>query len=154
MTQNKTERRLKSDMENRTVDFQEKWESIESINIPEGQFIVTNFVQNSDGTKVSLDDEKFVVEIFFDGIPLLIRQAIEGVRMRTWGEVQAKYNDKWFFHNHFFFEVTNSLLTNWVAEEGCGFYETSKIKHYCIVTSEEMIDILAEFEPIVNVSNR
>lgn len=139
-------------MENRSIELQEEWVKLNEDKIPAGEYIVTNFIQNSEGVKISLDDEKVAVEIYFDGNPLLIREAMEGIRIRTWAEIQSKYNDKSFFRDHFFFEVNNSLLIDWAIEEGCGFYEKDKIKHYCIVTSEELIDILAEFEPSVNVS--
>ncbi len=108
-------------------------------------------VQNSDGTKVVLDDEKTVVEIFFDGIPSLVRSAAEGIRMRTWSEVQLKYQNKFFFQNNFFYQVQNSYLSKWAREESCNFYEEEQLIHYCIVTSEEVIDILAAFKPTVKI---
>lgn len=130
----------------------EEWIRLEQDVIPEGQFIVTSLIQNADGTKVVLDDEKNVVEISFDGIPSLVRSATEGIRMRTWSEVQLKYNNKSFFHNWFFYQVQDSKLSKWAIEESCNFYEEEQLKHYCIVTSEEVIDILASFKPIVKVS--
>jgi len=36
--------------------------------------------------------------------------------------------------------------------ESCGFYEEKQITHYCIVTSEELIDILTTFKPSIKVS--
>jgi len=139
-------------MENRAIDMPEEWIRLEQDVIPEGQFIVTSLIQNADGTKVVLDDEKNVVEISFDGIPSLVRSATEGIRMRTWSEVQLKYNNKSFFHNWFFYQVQDSKLSKWAIEESCNFYEEEQLKHYCIVTSEEVIDILASFKPIVKVS--
>ena len=140
-------------MENRSVKLPEEWIRLGDDKIPDGEYIVTNFVQNKDGTRMLLDDEKYSVEIVFDGIPLLIRQAMEGLRMHTWGEVQKKYNNKAFFRDHFFYLVENSLLVKWAVEEGVGFYDEGQIKHYCIVTSEELIDILATFEPTITVTD-
>lgn len=139
-------------MENRTIEMQEEWIKLDQYKIPEGQFIVTNFVQNSDGTKIVLNNEENVIEIFFDGIPSLLRSTAEGIRMRTWGEIQLKYQDKFFFRDWFFFQVKNSKLTKWVIEESCNFYDEDQLNHYCIVTSEELIDILASFKPTVKVS--
>ena len=133
-------------------NLQEEWIQAEKDVIPEGQFIVTSFIQNTDGTKMFLNDEKIAVEIFFDGIPLLLRSAVEGIRMWTWSEIQLKYRDKSFFRNWFFFQVQNSKLTKWAIEESCDFYNNDQIYQYCIVTSEELIDVLATFKPIVNVS--
>lgn len=133
------------------MNTQEEWVKLQQHKIPEGQFVVTSFVQNSDGARIILDDEENIVEIFFDGVPSLIRIATEGIRMRTWGEIQLKYQDKFFFRNCFFYQVKNSKLTKWAIEESCNFYDSEQLNHYCIVTSEELIDILASFEPIVTL---
>lgn len=133
--------------------MQEDWIALKQYNIPEGKFIVTSFVQDLEGTKLVLDDEMVTVEVFFDGIPVLVRNAVENVRMRTWSEVQLKYQNKSIFKSTFFFEVKNSKLTEWAVEESCGFYDVDQIRHYCIVTCEEVIDVLATFEPIVKVIN-
>lgn len=138
-------------MENRALNSQEEWIRLETAIIPEGQFIVTSFVQDLNGVKIVLDDEKYIVEIFYDGIPSLLRSTVEGMRMRTWSEIQMKYQDKFFFKNHFFYQIKNSKLTKWAIEESCTFYNENQLVHYCIVTGEELIDILASFKPIISV---
>jgi len=132
--------------------MQEEWIRLEQAVIPEGQFIVTSMIQNLEGAKIVLDDENTVVEIFFDGIPSLIRVATEGIRMRTWSEVQLKYQNKFFFQNRFFYQVQNSKLSKWAMEESCNFYEEDQLIHYCIVTNDEIIDVLSAFKPMVKVS--
>ncbi|MCL2336952.1 MAG: hypothetical protein FWC60_05990 [Firmicutes bacterium] len=134
-------------MRNKTFDVQEDWIKWNPFNMPEGSYIVTSFSQDENGVKITLDDENNVVELFFDGVPSIIRISVEGIRMRTWGEVQQKYCNKGFFRNWFLFKVENSKLSKWAVEESCGFYEIKQLTHYCIVTSEELIDILATFEP-------
>lgn len=131
--------------------MQEEWVKLKQYNIPEGRFIVTSFVQNAEGTKIVLDDEMTMVEVFFDGIPVLIRNAVENIRMRTWSEIQLKYQDKVIFRNTFFFEIKNSQLIKWAIEEGCGFYDESQLRHYSIVTGQEVIDVIATFEPTVKI---
>ena len=131
--------------------MQENWIKWNPANIPEGEFIVTDYVQNKDGTKIILTDENNTVEVLFDGITPIIRYSVEGIRMRTWGEVQRKYNDKFFFRNWFLYKIINSELSKWAEEESCGFYVSNQLIHYCIVTSEEIIDILSSFEPIIVV---
>ena len=138
-------------MENKGTVFSEEWIEIIRSDIPEGKYIVTKFVQDLDGTKILLDNGEHNIEVFFDGIPVLVRNTIEGLRMRTWGNVQLKYNDKSIFRNSFFFEVKKSDLVKWCVQESCGFYEEHQLKHYCIITSEELIDIIASFEPILRI---
>ena len=140
-------------MENRAINMQENWIKWNPSNIPEGEFIVTEFIQDKDGTKIVLDDGNSVVEILFDGITPIVRTSIEGIRMRTWGEVQQKYNDKYFFRNWFFYKVENSKLTKWAEEESCGFYVSEQLTHYCIVTCEEIIDGLSTFEPSIIIKS-
>ena len=141
-------------MENRAMNSQEEWVKLQQHKIPEGQFVITSIFQNSDGVRITLDDDENIIEIFFDGVPSLIRIAPEGIRMRTWGEIQLKYQDKLFFRNWFFYQVKDSKLIEWVVEESCNFYDSKQLNHYCIVTSEELIDILASFEPIVTLSRK
>ncbi len=131
--------------------MQENWLKWNPTNIPEGEFIVTDYIQNKDGTKFILDDENSAVEILFDGITPIVRSSVEGIRMRTWGEVQQKYDDKFFFRKWFLYKVENSKLSKWAEEESCGFYVSDQLTHYCIVTSEEIIDILSPFEPTIIV---
>ena len=47
--------------------------------------------------------------------------------------------------------MENSKLSKWAEEESCGFYVSEQLTHYCIVTSEEIIDILSSFEPTITV---
>ncbi len=138
-------------MGNKEMDFPEEWIKLVKEVIPEGEYIVTNFIQDSNGVKISLTEGEHIVEIIFDGVPVLIRSTVEGLRMRTWGNVQLKYNNKFIFRKSFLFEVKKSALVKWCIQESCGFYEESQLKHYCIVTSEEMIDIISTFEPIVKL---
>ena len=141
-------------MENRTESSEEEWIQLKQYEIPNGQYIVTNFIQDLEGTKIILISDSNVVEVFFDGIPVLVRNTIEGIRMRTWGEVQLKYKNKKFFRYYFLFQIKNSKLIDWAVDESCNFYDKEQLNHYCIVTSEELIDILASFTPTIKVYNK
>ena len=136
-------------MEKDEKTYSEEWIKIINIDIPDGRYIVTSLVQDLHGTKISLDDEEHFVEIFFDGIPILVRDTVEGMRMRTYSNAQLKYNDRYMFSKSFFFEVKNSELVKWCVQESCGCYEENELRHFCIITMEELIDIVATFEPTV-----
>lgn len=138
-------------MENRSIKMQENWIKWNPAEVPEGEFIATDYTQNIDGTKIVLEDGNRIVEIIFDGITPIVRSSVEGIRMRTWGEVQKKYNDKLFFRKWFLYKVENSKLSKWAEEESCGFYCSEQLTHYSIVTGEEIIDILSTFEPVIFV---
>ena len=135
-------------------NFEEKWTKWNPSSFPEGEYIVTEFYQNLEGTKLTLEEDEKIATVFFDGIPYLVREAIEGLRMRTWVEVQKKYNNQSFFRCWFLYVVDNSELVKWAKEESCGFYDMQELKHFCIVTGEEMVDILATFEPLVTIADK
>ena len=139
-------------MENRAINMQENWLRC---NVPESQddlgFTVTSIVQDLDGTKILLGDGKIGVEVFWEGLTPILRSTDEGIRMRTWGEVQTKYNDKKFFRGCFLYRVENSKLLDLAEEESSGFYDKSKLLHYCIVTPVDLVDVVATFEPSVKI---
>lgn len=140
-------------MENRIKTIQEEnWVKWNPTDLPESIYFVTSYIQNRNGTKFTVEDEKHVIEIFFDGEISIIRAGDEGIRMRTWGEVQKKYNNKSFFRNWFLYKVENSGLSKWAEKESCGFYVADDFTHYCIVTSEDIIDVLSTFEPTIDVT--
>ncbi len=146
------EEELRLGMENRNLDMKENWIKWNPLNLPEGDYVVTKFLQNIDGTEITLSDESNNISIVFDGITPLVRTSIEGIRMRTWGEVQQKYDNKYFFRNWFLYKVENSKLAKWAEEESCGFYKSEKLLHFCIVTNEDIIDVLSTFEPNIFIS--
>ena len=133
------------------MSTQEDWIKPEKYRLPKGKFLVTSLVQDALGTKINLGNEEFVVEIFFDGIPVLLRSTVEGLRIHTWEDVQLKYEDRFYFRENFFYEVKNSKLVKWCVEESYGCFGDSELRHYCIVTSEEFIDIVSTFEPMIKV---
>lgn len=131
----------------------EEWIKLTKYNIPEDEFVVTNYIDNIEGTKIILENDDYLVEVFFDGLTLFTRIGLEGLMMRTWSEVQLKYEDRFFFKNWFLYQVLNSRLINWAIEESYGFYQELEIFHYSIVTTNEVMDILSTFEPTVKVVN-
>lgn len=139
-------------MENRAAAMREEWVELKRYGIPPGEYVVTRLLQDSAGTDIRLESESHAAGIFFDGFPLLLRNTDSNGRMRTWSEAQLKYRNKSLFRYAFFFEVKGSALIDWCMEEGCGLYDATAYRHYCIVTANEVIDIVASFEPAVTVT--
>ena len=50
------------------------------------------------------------------------------------------------------FRIENSKLSDWVTEESCGIYDSSELIHICIVTDEDLIDIISTFEPEIEIT--
>lgn len=52
-----------------------------------------------------------------------------------------------------FYLVQNSTWLVWFHEESYGMYEDRHIVHYAIFTSHDCIDVLSEYEPVVEWLN-
>lgn len=130
----------------------EEWIPLKEYEIPKGEFFITSFNRNVENTKIVLENDDYVVEIFFEMIPVLQQVCLEIARMDTWGSVQVKYG-KYVFEN-FFFEIKNSNICDWLIEESGGFYSHQDLKHYCIVTGEDVADIVSLIEPSVRVTKQ
>ena len=135
------------------MDSNETWNKEGQTLITPGQYVIVELVQNIKGLSVVLENDEYILEVFFDGIPVLIQNSIEGIRMRTWATIQDINGDKEFFRNWFLFKVFNSKLIEWIVDESCGFYSKESLNHYSIVTGEELVDIVATFKPIIKVNS-
>ena len=141
-------------MENRSVEMQENWNKWNPENFPNGNYSVISFAQNPDGTKITLVSDECMVEVIFDGVTPHVRTSIEGLRIRTWSEVQKKNENRYFFKDWFLYIVDDSKLSAWVSEESCGVYNNEELTHYAIVTSEDIIDVISTFEPTIRMMQR
>lgn len=139
--------------EDKMMEEQEEWIKPERFDIPKDEYVVTGLCQDTEVLRIKLESERYAVEILFDGIPVMFQEAVEGMRMNTWGSVQERYGDRYYFRYVFFFEIKNSKLVKWCIKESCGFYNENELKHFCIVTSEEMIDVVSTFEPEVSITH-
>ena len=108
-----------------------------------------------DGIKFVVDCEKNKMEVVFSGFVPAYTYSLEGMRLASWGPVQKKYNDKYFFTKWFLYKIENSSFLKWGIKESCGFYSEAELTHYCIVTEQSLMDILATSQPqiIINPNN-
>lgn len=139
-------------MENSNLEIQEQWLKWNPYKLSEGAYRVISFSQNLEGTKIILGNEKNIIKVIFDGMIPLVRISNEGIRIRTWGEIQKRNCDNYFFRGWFLYKIENSKLSNWVTEESCGIYDLSELIHICIVTAEDLIDIVSTFEPKIEIT--
>ncbi len=78
----------------------------------------------------------------------------EGIRMLSWSVVQEKQGDKTFFTKWPIYKVEKFCYIKWVLAEACGLYSEESLTHFCIVTDQEIIDIISMCEPTVTIKNR
>lgn len=105
-------------------------------------------VSEKDGDLIfSVDCDNIIIKITFKGTTPFYLYSEQGIRMTTWSTVQKKYNDNDYFKKSPLFIVENSVLSTMMDIESCGFYSDSDIKHYCIVTEQDVVDILSASAP-------
>lgn len=87
------------------------------------------------------------VKISFDGnIPFYVFSD-EGLRTASYAPVQQQHNDRHYFNKWFLYKIENSDLLKWIGLESCGFIAGRYEKHFCIVTEDDVVDILSSVDP-------
>ena len=100
----------------------------------EGLIIYLNFPSDSINHGES-------VEVLFDSY-IAYRNMNESYRAKTFSNVGG-------FKGSFYI-VNSSSWLKWLHDESMGFYTSSEILHYSIITEADCIDILSEFPPEVS----
>lgn len=93
-------------------------------------------------------DEKNVV-VKFEGITPFYSYSEQSARSMTFAFVQQQNNDRSYFKNDLIYVVENSVLSKLFEIETYGFYSDIQLKHYCIVTDQDVVDVLSTSEPLI-----
>lgn len=129
----------------------ENWIVWNPTNVELGKAYAVEAVHCEDQIKFIIDCEENKIEITYDGFIPVYTYSLEGIRTATWGSVQEQHNDKYFFKKWFLYKVENSRFLKWALEESCGYYSEKEIVHYCIVTQQSLMDIVATSEPKIKI---
>ena len=111
--------------------------------------------QDENEMRVAVDCTDQIIDVIFEGFVPIYVYSDEGIRMATYMPVQEKNNDKFYFRKWFLYEVKNSDFMSWALKESCGFYLEKDLMHFCIVTANDVIDILTTAAPkiVIRESN-
>ena len=71
--------------------------------------------------------------------------------MMSWSIAQEKYNDKLYFRKNPVYKLENLLLIKWILIESGDFYLETDLTHYCIVTEQDVVDIISMCEPTYRI---
>lgn len=99
--------------------------------------------EDDDCTKFIVHCENCLLEVCFYRQVLAYMHSDEGLRFLSYSIEQEKNNDKYCMRDKIVYKIENSCMVKWAAAEGCGFYEENSLIHYCIVTDNEFVDIIA-----------
>jgi|DEB19_MinimDraft_3_1074340.scaffolds.fasta_scaffold46591_2 hypothetical protein len=91
------------------------------------------------------NDQKSITLVFPESV-WCYRSNDEGIMQDTIAILNALY-PKDFYSHWTFFKVENSNYLKWIAEESGGLYERWGLQHFCIITDDEMLDIITTYEP-------
>lgn len=128
----------------------EKWILWNPVSIPLGEYELIKVLQDYDGLKLLFDDEKILIEVIFKNELLAFRSCDEGDRWKTVDSVLSEYGSD-FFKGKLFFKVENSEFKEWFEKETFGINNKSEFTHYAFVTPNDIVDVLAFGDPVINV---
>ncbi|MDL2327277.1 hypothetical protein LJC64_01255 [Ruminococcaceae bacterium OttesenSCG-928-A11] len=124
---------------------------------PEDEYSLVKFIheteRDTNRTVFFLENVPATYEIAVstDGDILALSVCSELSRMHTIIAAQRNSGQKTLFRNWPLYEVINSKYTEWVARESCLVYEPHDLKHYAIITTDVVIDIVDTGIPRVSV---
>ena len=94
------------------------------------------------------------IEIFFKDSIWAYRNTYESFRIETLAFLKENYGTK-FYGEWTFFKVINSTYLTWLSVESGTVTNDLNLIHFCIYSTEEVVDIVAGYEPIVKfLSNK
>lgn len=129
----------------------ENWICWNPLNIPDCRAFSVDISQDENGTEFAVECEDMSVSLLFEGYVPAYVYSDESIRMATYTPVQEKNNDRYYFRKWFLYKIENSDFMKWAMEESYGLYENYGYQHFCIVTADEVVDILSTVEPTIRV---
>ena len=131
--------------------MKEKWSIWNPVILPEGKFELISLEQNWSGVKLVFDNEKNKIEICYKEEFLAFRSCDESDRWKTIDSVLEEKGGH-FFKNKLFFKVENSNFKKWFIQEKFNVINENEFEHHAFVAMNDIIDVLALHEPIIQVT--
>lgn len=131
--------------------MQEKWIHWQPIPKNSKQYHLESYSTNyENGLQfIIIDDNHKKISITLSGYICSYRITNESFFMETLIFLKTNYGENYYINNKFFI-IENSEYLEWIKKQVDPIaYEVYKFKHYCIFTSNEIIDIISNYEPEV-----
>lgn len=128
----------------------EEWARWEPINGLSGKYFINSLIISEERLVIHLSDNDKIkkIEIVFDNGIDGYRYTNESFYFKIFGDLSQKYGTE-FYKNWSFFKVTNSEYLQWLSKKSRTWSDQFTFIHFCIFGDDEVIDILARYEPIV-----
>ncbi|WP_346353373.1 hypothetical protein [Azotosporobacter soli] len=132
----------------------EMWNKWEPINDTPIKLFGCRTIDDKDGLTLFFVNEMWQkkLKISFEEGVLAFRVTDEGKRLKLIDFLDETYG-KAFYTEWMLFKVTQSDYIEWFNEQTFSIYETFNIVHYAFLTGNEIIEVLATAEPIVEKIN-
>jgi len=130
----------------------EKWTRWEPINNLSKKYYVELITDDYYGFKILLSDAKNAdkkVEILFRDSVDIYRRTNETFVLLTLKSLNDTYGID-FYGNWSFFKIENSEYLDWIKKQSYEISESLNFKHFCILGADDMIDVIANYEPKVS----
>lgn len=126
-----------------------KWIPSDSVNA--SIYTMRSITDNFDGFSVVLENKVYeVLTIKWDAVESYCCST-EEVRFKfvatEWQQIKRD------FPNWFFFKIIDSPYINWIHEQSGGFISKEKLKHFMIVTTDFVLDVVSRCEPCECIKN-
>ena len=124
-----------------------RWEPIKNLS---GKYYLDNLIHSADEFIVKLSDDKQKVELYSKLFIDAYRYTNKNYQLKVSKKLSEKYGNN-FYQNWTFFKVNNSEYLAWISKKSGTWSDYIGLQHYCILGSDEIIDVLALSEPIVKI---
>lgn len=106
---------------------------------------------DNNGLKLILknEDNGSFIQILFESLVLSLRCTDEGRRIKTLNDLGKKYGAE-FWGKWKFFKVIDSDYVRWHNIETYDIYAEYDINHYVIFTTDDIIEVLTDCDPVVH----
>ena len=130
----------------------EKWTRWEPIQGLEGKYYLESFVWPEEGVTIGLinEDKGKKIQIVFDGHIDAFRYTNESFYLKILDNASPQ-DDINFYKDFSLFKVINSEYLAWISEKSCTWSDQLPFMHFCILGGDEVIDVLARYEPKVTI---
>ncbi|MGP5429210.1 hypothetical protein ACTXNW_07130 [Enterococcus malodoratus] len=130
-------------------------EELTGYNLPKGDYWVKKVLQDEKGTLIVLESKQCMVKILFAGFVYAMLCSDEsGLQKRNhqWVRKFAEVNVSLL--NVTFFKVSNSEFIDFIKDQTFGYYEDFDFKHFVAWTEDNMIEIIAHYEPEIEIKEK
>lgn len=108
--------------------------------VSQKSYICRQVMDHEDGVRIELSMDSKSVTVLFETRELLTVSE-EGFRQKTLALIRGDLP-------HLIFEVRSSPLLSFLMNEDLGAHDLSGLKHFMLVTSEELIDVISFDNPV------